>query len=296
MKKILLWAFYALMPAGTLFAQQSSQENALLWKVTGKQLKKPTYLFGTYHFLTNAFIDTLPAVKQAYQQTDMVVGELIIDSSLQKPMMEAAVLKGTTLKEVLPDTLYTKAAAWFKQEAGMDLTNLNQFNPMMVMTVAMMITQQKYFPNKPGEIQLDTYFQQQGTKDGKKLKGLETVEIQVNALFKQLTIERQAALLNDLFSRPESLQSQLEVMNNAYIRSDMDKLQSLMYEGAYRPEEMKVMLDDRNSDWLRQLPALMKDQSLFVAVGALHLTGKAGLVQQLKSQGYTVTPVNLKKL
>lgn len=36
----------------------------------------------------------------------------------------------------------------------------------------------------------------------------------------------------------------------------------------------------------------MKDQSLFVAVGALHLVGKTGLVQQLREKGYTVTPVN----
>jgi uncharacterized protein YbaP (TraB family) len=38
----------------------------------------------------------------------------------------------------------------------------------------------------------------------------------------------------------------------------------------------------------------MKEQSLFVAVGALHLVGKSGLINQLKEQGYVVTPVNLK--
>jgi len=38
----------------------------------------------------------------------------------------------------------------------------------------------------------------------------------------------------------------------------------------------------------------MKKQSLFVAVGALHMAGKTGRVTQLKKPGYTVTPVNLK--
>ena len=88
--------------------------------------------------------------------------------------MQAALLNGTTLKQLLPDTLFTKAAAWFKDEAGLDLVNLNGLNPITVMTLAMAIAQQKYFPNKPGEVQLDTYFQQEGKKEGKKILGLET--------------------------------------------------------------------------------------------------------------------------
>jgi len=83
-------------------------------------------------------------------------------------------------------------------------------------------------------------------------------------------------------------------MNNAYISQNLNQLQELMYGSSYRPEEMKILLDDRNNYWMQQLPGLMKDQSLFVAVGALHLVGKSGLVNQLKEQGYTVTPVNLK--
>jgi uncharacterized protein YbaP (TraB family) len=44
------------------------------------------------------------------------------------------------------------------------------------MIFAMAITQQKYYPNKADEIQLDTYFQQMAKKDGKKVMGLETIE------------------------------------------------------------------------------------------------------------------------
>lgn len=57
---------------------------------------------------------------------------------------------------------------------------------------------------------------------------------------------------------------------------------------------MKVLLDNRNNYWMQQLPKLMKEESLLVAVGALHLAGKSGLVNQFKDKGYTVIPVNLK--
>jgi uncharacterized protein YbaP (TraB family) len=236
----------------------------------------------------------MPAVKNAYKSIEAVAGELIIDSSLQAPMMEASVLKGTTLKKVLPDTLYIKASDWFKQEAGLDISKLDQLNPLTVMSAALAITHQKYFPNKPGEVQLDTYFQDEAKKDGKKVIGLETIDVQIKAMFGQLTMQRQVELLDETFKERDGLKHLLGVMNNAYISQNMKELQQLMYGSSYKPEELKILLDDRNNHWMKQLPKLMKDQPVFVAVGALHLFGEKGLINQLQKQGYIVTPVNLK--
>jgi len=156
------------------------------------------------------------------------------------------------------------------------------------------ITHQKYFPNKPGEVQLDTYFQEEAKKEGKKVIGLETIDVQIKAMFGQLTMQRQVELLNATFKEKDGLRHLISVMNNAYISQNMSELQQLMYGSGYKPEELKVLLDDRNNHWMEQLPKLMKEQPVFVAVGALHLFGDKGLINQLKAQGYTVTPVNLK--
>ncbi len=293
MKRNFLLALLCLVCTSNLFAQKTKQGNSLLWKVTGNGLQKPSYIFGTYHFLSNGFVDTLQAVKNAYAASDAVVGELVIDSTIQGPIMEASVLKGTTLQKLLHDTLYTKTATWFKEEGGLDLIRLNELNPLTIITVGLAITHQKYFPNKPGEVQLDTYFQDLGRKDGKKIIGLETIQMQVNAMFNQLTLARQVEILNDSFKEKDGLRSAIAVMNDAYIRNDLNALHLLMYAETYKPEEMKPLLEDRNNYWMQQLPKLMKEQSLFVAVGALHLVGETGLVQQLTRQGYTVEPVNL---
>ncbi|CAN5410475.1 TraB/GumN family protein [soil metagenome] len=294
MKKIFLLSIVCLSFTTISFAQKSNTNNSILWKVTGKGLQKPSYLFGTYHFLSNAFVDTMSAVKNAYKSVETVAGELIIDSSIQAPMMEAALLKGVTLQKVLPDTLYAKASAWFKEEAGLDIAKLDQLNPLTIMTAASAITYQKYFPSKPGEVQLDTYFQDEAKKDGKKVIGLETIDVQIKALFGQLTMQRQVELLNEMFKEKDELKRLLGVMNNAYISQNMNELQQLMYGSSYKPEELKVLLDDRNNHWMEQLPKLMKEQPVFVEVGALHLFGQKGLINQLKEQGYTVTPINLK--
>lgn len=295
MKNIFRWAMYCLVISQTVVAQQAGSDDALLWKVNGKNLEKPSYIFGTYHFLTSGFIDTLPAIINAYKNADAVVGELVIDTNLVQPMMEASLLKETTLQQLLPDTLYNRASDWFRQEAGIDFLKLNNLNPLTIISLALAITRQKYFPNKPGEIQLDSYFQEEAKKDGKEIFGLETIEIQINAIYKQLAITRQAEILNDMFKNPGYIKDVIGVMNKAYISQDMTALRKLMYGSGYRMEEMKVLLDDRNNAWLQQLPQLMNKQSLFVAVGALHLVGNSGLINQLRTQGYTVTPVNLKQ-
>jgi uncharacterized protein YbaP (TraB family) len=54
------------------------------------------------------------------------------------------------------------------------------------------------------------------------------------------------------------------------------------------------MIHDRNAAWLRQLPTLMNAQPTFVAVGAMHLAGETGLVEGLRKQGYTVSPLPLR--
>jgi uncharacterized protein YbaP (TraB family) len=296
MKKNFLLALLCLVTSATLFPQKNISDNSLLWKVTGNGLKKPTYLFGTFHLLANAYADTLPGVITAYKSSDAVVGELIIDSTIQAPMMEAQMLQGTTLQEVLPDTLYVKTSDWFKDEAGLDIMKLDGFNPIAVMTVEMAITKQKYFPNKQGDVQLDTYFQELGKKDGKKILGLESIDVQINALFNQITIARQVELLNETFKDARSFKTVMTTRNNAYLSNDLNALHQLMYGSTYKPEEMTPLLDDRNNHWMEKLPALMKKQSLFVAMGALHLVGQTGLVNQLRKKGYTSNITKLERI
>ena len=293
MRKNFLLALLCLFVHVSIFAQRATTKNALLWKVTGKDLQQPSYLFGTYHFLTNGFIDTIPAIKNAMAQAGAVAGELLIDESLTAAMMEASTLKGTTLKQLLPDTLYTKASLWFKEEAGIELEQLNQLNPITLVTIAMAVAQQKYMPNKPGETQLDSYVQKIAKSNGKKVIGLETIDVQIAAMFGQLTERRQVELLDETFRVKNGLRDILQRMHNAYVQQNMQALQQIMYGSSYSSNEMKVLLDDRNDRWMQQLPSIMQEQSTFVAVGALHLIGEKGLVQQLKSKGYTVTPVNL---
>ncbi|MDE5875701.1 MAG: TraB/GumN family protein, partial [Muribaculaceae bacterium] len=48
---------------------------------------------------------------------------------------------------------------------------------------------------------------------------------------------------------------------------------------------------DRNTNWVNILSKEMPQQSTFVVVGAAHLPGKKGVLEQLRNAGFKVTPV-----
>jgi len=263
---------------------------SLLWKVSGNGLEKPSYLFGTFHLLGCSFADSLAAVMNAFHEADAVVGELVIDSSIQAPMMAATQLPGSTLKEILPDTLYQKADAWFRQEAGFPLSQLETFNPQTVISLAMLITQERYLPVAPGELFLDVCFQERGRASGKEIHGLESIQDQVHALFGSTSLERQIEIMTETFYDTTTAKEQLFAIYKAYRDADFGWMQKMMYSSMYRQEEIAILLEERDKAWVAKLPGMMKGRSLFIAVGALHLPG---LTDQLRKIGFDVTPVPL---
>jgi uncharacterized protein YbaP (TraB family) len=274
------------------FPQTPRSENSVFWQVSGKDLSEPSYLFGTFHLMGARYVDSLTQVMEKFRESKTLVGELLLDSTMTVKMMVAARLHETTLDKLLEPKDYEKTAAWLKELSGYDLKIFNGMNPMTVQIFLMTMLQQKYFPfSGSADVPMDMYLQQRGKQEGKKLVGLESFEVQVNALFNQFSIQRQAQMLIEFVNEKEKAKDELILMNKSYRNGDLFSLEELMATQTYSEQEAKVMLDDRNKDWMGKLPSLMKEQQTFIAVGALHLSGKSGLIQLLREAGYTVTPL-----
>lgn len=273
---------------------QKPVENSTFWEVSGKGLSKPSYLFGTFHLMGKKYVDSLTNVTAKFQQSSTIVGELLIDSTMTMKMMVAAQLRGTTLDKVLTPELYQKTAAVLKELSGYDLQIFNGFNPMTIQILIIRSMQEKFYPSNPVEDPpMDLYFQQAGKKAGKKVLGLESLEVQIEALYGQFSYERQAEMLAQSVNDQDKAYQEMITLNKYYRQGHLGELEKLMSSQTFEPKEAEKLLDDRNKAWVKQLPALFAEQQTFVAVGALHLAGKNGLVNLLREQGYTVKPVGL---
>ena len=270
----------------------------VLFKVEGNGLTQPSYVFGTHHLAPIDIIETFGA-KAPFESTTQVVGEIDMTgnqmemaAAMQPHMLAPA---DSTLSKVIAPDDFAVISEEFKNWApmpGMELPMLDVMKPMAVTTMIAATMATKAMPGYNPNDQLDSWFQTHGKEAGKKIVALETVEQQASLLFDTTPIAFQAEALVELLKDPKKAMENTQKLTDAYNAQDLDKMIALSEEDDEHPEFMKALLDNRNADWLTKLPAIFKEGPTFVAVGALHLAGDKGIVEGLRSLGYTVTPIS----
>jgi uncharacterized protein YbaP (TraB family) len=277
----------------TASAQNKKETNTLLWEISGKDITKPSYLFGTYHFADKGFVDTMKIVNEKLKGADAVVGEiLVLDKGIAMKLMPFMMMKDTTLDKLFTPSEYKIIADYIAKFPGYKLEMFNTMKPVVVQTIILQLTAPKTFTTTNPAI--DEYFQLYANENNKKIFGLETAEDQAIVLFGS-SLQRQKEMLLKYIKEEEKNNRESKNLYRYYIAQDLKKLEKLFADNqSYTVEEMENMLTNRNKKWLAKLPEMMKNQSLFIAVGAGHLIGKDGLIKGLKEAGYTVKPISTK--
>ena len=256
-----------------LFISIALSANAqLLWKVSGKGLEKPSYIFGTYHLSPLSIKDSIAAMPQAMSETAQVYGEVVMSE-----MATPAFMQSMQQQMMMPK----------------DIAMLAQLKPAAINQQLVVLLYMKHTPGFNPQEQLDTYFQQQAGQQGKKVGGLETAQSQIDILFNSQTLQRQANLLYCAISDIEKGIEQSKRLIAAYEKQDLDAMLQLMEERDGNscdplPGEMEAMLDNRNKAWVEKMPAIMTEAPTLFVVGAGHLPGDNGVLNLLKQQGYTI--------
>jgi uncharacterized protein len=268
----------------------AQQENSLFWQVSGNGLKAPSYLFGTYHFAGKSFVDSLGYVVPKLKGCKAVVGEAIMEKGDMMKFVSMMTMKGTTLDKLFTPEEYGKIAATHKELTGTDVMLVRTFKPAAVQTMWLAYTAQKTISNVNQA--MDLYFQEEGKKLRDTVIGLETLEEQMNLLFNG-SMENQKKHLLTFIKKKDHYRAEYLKMYRLYQQQDLSGLSKMMFSGdEYSQVEMDELLKNRNLRWMQKLPAIISQQPTFIAVGAGHLVGEFGLINQLRLKGYTVTALN----
>src|SRR5690554_2212804 len=86
-----------------LFISFSLFSQSLLWKITGKKIKNPSYIYGTIHIQDKRAFNFDETVMNAFESSDAFAMEILMDEIPQKEMMDAMLMKNNSL-----DKLFTK--------------------------------------------------------------------------------------------------------------------------------------------------------------------------------------------
>ncbi|MGM9708144.1 MAG: TraB/GumN family protein [Prevotella sp.] len=301
MRKIIITAMTAVMAITGASAQ-------LLYRISGKDLTKPSYVIGTHHLANVGFAEKVPGLKDALTETEQVYGELkwddLTNPDSMRIMKESMMLKdGKTLKDVLSAEAYKKVDNYLKKTMGVGLSHPQVAAQMGKLTPAALtnqLTVLMYMQRHMGEFDpsstFDQYFQAQAQKNNEPVGGLETISFQTGIVFNSKTIDRQAEELICLIDHEELNADLMDEMTEAFYAQNLDALKKVMDTKINdkcdpTPEESARLIDNRNADWAAKMPDIMKARPTFFAVGAGHLPGDKGLLKLLRDAGYTVEAV-----
>jgi len=272
----------------------SSVQAQLLWQISGNGIS-PSYLFGTHHLIEKNQINNFDQMLEKLQNTDAVIGEMDMSNMLgmQLQMMQAAVMKDKTMQDLLNEDDYQLVDKELKAVVGAGLNKFGKMKPMMLssMYTVMLYMQHHHLKKQPEAV--DLLFQKSAKKMKKEVVGLETVEQQINILFNSISLERQAEILVEGMKDKEKSLDELDKLNSAYIAGDLALLETIYLENDdMSADENKILLEQRNNNWMDQLSKILLVKSCFIAVGCMHLVGETGLIIQLKRAGYVVEAVS----
>ena len=272
-------------------------DKALLWKISGNGLKKPSYLYGTIHLIPKDQLQFTDALQSALDGSKRVAFEIdmrtMTNFRTQMSLMTKAFMAGgKTLKDLLPaeDYVFVKEKM---SEKGIPAGMFERMKPMFLST--MFAGESDGGATMNGQM---TSVEMELFRLARKRKiesaGLETAEYQM-AVFDSIPYDAQAKMLVESLRSAEvdtsSGDGELAKMLELYREQDITAMQSMIADPQSGMAEYEdLLLNRRNRNWIPVMARYMREKPTLFAVGAGHLGGQAGVVALLRKEGYRVEP------
>ena len=285
---VVLLAVVLMLFLAAITLADTGRSHGLLWELS-KTGQQPAYLFGTIHSEDPAVVELPAPVKQAFDASNSVVLEMLMDTDTMRYSSTAMLmLDGRSLSDVIGMPLYEKVSAAIASR-GIPERVLNRMKPwaaaVTLSTPAL----------ETGQI-LDLVLYQDALQQDKAVYGLETVREQLD-LFDSMSESDQVILLQDAVDNFPELDALHAELLAVYKQRDLEGLLALN-ETSMQAEDQRLardfqrrVIDDRNHRMAERMQPYLRQGKAFIAVGALHLPGEQGLLNLLEQQGYTTRRV-----
>ncbi len=269
----------------------NAQTDALLWKISGHGLTKPSYLFGTIHYHCKAESFNKPVLVNAIKSSSKVALEINLSDMevLMTLFAKSMQPSGASLVKLLSPNEYKIVDSTCRLFLDDSLANLDNKSPIDLLGSLYMAPA---FTGCKG-LPIDFLIVEMAKKTGKKIIGLENYEFQ-DSLLKSIPMEIQAKWLVEFCKDKEKAKSDFIALGIAYNNQSSKELYKAAIESSPEYAYLKeTLLDKRNQNWVNFLLMNMTTESYFLAVGAGHLGGDKGLIALLTNAGYILTPIKI---
>lgn len=297
MKRIGASLIFGFLTLSSLAQQGKDNNNTLLWKISGKGLEKPSYLFGTIHMLCKEDAYLSKNLLNAIKNADRVYLELDMDNLIELlgAMSKMKMKDDTTLADLLTPDEYTLVKKYFESKSSLlPFSVLETYKPLLAASLLM-----ESGMSCDENVAMEQLIMEEAKEQGKRIEGLETMAYQMS-VFDSIPYKVQAQELLKSVSTGNTEsdgEKEFREMMKAYKDQDLEKLGNMISkssDGMMQYDD--ILLTNRNRNWVTKLNEILPGKSLVVAVGAGHLPGENGLINLLRKAGYKITPVENKAI
>jgi hypothetical protein len=273
--------------------------DGLFWKIE-KPGVEPSHLFGTFHASDPRLMAVVERVTPLARSARSAATELGDLSKGAKTLALArvafsAISASNHSLDLVGDPKRRAALVALAKQRGLDEQAVDKMAPWMLIGVFALPACEIA---KQDRVVVDDKIVEVAKEGGAAVEALESVEEQIEAIS---TIDPKLVgeYLGMIADRPAMIDDGFATMVGLYARSQIGAAMPALKHGMKMTKEQfamndsfsKRLLGDRNETMRRRATPLLEKGRAFVAVGALHLSGKDGLVELLRRDGWTVTKV-----
>jgi len=249
------------------------------------------YLAGTVHVLRATDFPLPPQFDRAYDDADKLAFETDI-GVLMNPVTQVMLMKqlaqpqGRTLQQQLsPDTwaeLSQRAAAF-----GLPDAQLQGMSVAGVFSVMLALELRKMGASETG---VDQHYYGKAYRDQKPRLSLESVQEQLK-FFSEMGKGYEDEFIRQMLADLDRTSAMMVELIDAWRTGDQRIMKQYAVDDMKRdyPQMYQQMLVDRNNNWMKHIDDWAETPEVeLILVGAAHLVGPDGLLEQLKSSGMMI--------
>lgn len=283
-----------LVVAGTLSAAAPDGEftRGLLWRVETHGAA-PSYVFGTLHSAAPEIATPSASLRRILDSVDSVTIELVIDEGAKEVLGRSMLLTdGRRLSDIAGPARFERVVE-VGARYGIPPQHLDVLAPWGAMTI-FSLPPSEIRRQAAGGVALDAVLESAARDRGIPVYGIETTEEQVE-VFAGLSEADQLALLDSTLESNSQIDTFFERLRQAYLAGDLEQLSALTAEEEESaPQEvitrfLERLIIERNRRMAERIRPRLAEGNALIAVGALHLYGKEGVLGLLAAQGYRVS-------
>ena len=288
---LLLLFFIALVSASSLSsgpAGAAGQKN-FMWKVRSKTAT--VYLLGSIHYMKKEAYPLNIVIEDAFSKSNVLAVEANVndpDKLYFSRLIDQAFYPGedTLEKHVSRQTYELVTRAFDKYGLPADILAKERPWFLALTLTALELLKSGYDP----QYGVDMHFL---TKAGeKKIVELESLEQQVTLLSGFSDAEQEAFLVHTI-KELDSMSAESDILMRTWKTGDASGLESILSKSAGSDQGMAAVYEKiiyaRNRSMASRVESLLRsNDTCFVVVGAAHLVGNRGIVELLRTKGYSV--------